>query len=97
MNFLENEIYIKNIFKIRDNIFNISKFNERKVRINNNCDVILIPSRYEIQDFGLKYDIWYSLDELKLMRTSYMYELGMISKLKSVTLNEAQIIWKQNN
>lgn len=97
MNFLKNEIYIKNIFKIRDNIFNISKFNERKVRINNICDVILIPSRYEIEDFGLKYDIWYSLDELKLMRTSYMYELSVISKIKNVTLNEAQIIWKQNN
>jgi len=80
-----------------NHIFNILKFHEEKVKINNNCNVILIPSRSDIYDLGLKHDIWYSLDELNLMRTNYIIELHIISRLKNVTLNEARKIWKQNN
>lgn len=97
MNYLKNEIYIKNIFRISDNIFNISNFNDKRVKINNICDVILIPDRNEIIDHGLKYDIWYSIDELKLMRTNYMYELNIISRVNGITMQDAQHIWKQNN
>ena len=86
MNYLRNELYIKNIFRISDNIFDISKFNDKRVKINNICDVILIPDRNEIIDHGLKYDIWYSLDELRLMRSSFMCELNVISKINSVKM-----------
>lgn len=97
MNYLKNEIYIKNIFRISDNIFNISTFNERKVKINNTCDVILIPDRNEIINNGSKYDIWYSIDELKLMRANYMCELNIISRVNGVNMRDAQLIWKQIN
>ena len=78
-------------------VFNIFNFDKRKVTINDICDVILIPSRNDIENIGLKYDIWYSLDELNLMHINYMIELNIISKLKNVTLKEAKKIWKQNN
>ena len=97
MNYLKNEIYIKNIFRISDNIFNISTFNERKVKINNTCDVILIPDRNELIDNGSKYDIWYSIDELKLMRANYVCELNIISRVNGVNMRDAQLIWKQIN
>lgn len=73
------------------------KFHKKKVKINKICNVILIPSRSDINAFGLKNDIWYSLDELNLMRTNYIIELHIISQLNNVTLNEARKIWKKNN
>ena len=77
--------------------FNIFNFYEKKVTINDICDVILIPSRNDMENIGLKYDIWYSLDELNLMHINYMIELNVICQLKNVTLKEAKKIWKQNN
>ena len=110
MNFsyLQNEknVFINNIFKIRKNIFDIANFNDnstlnnhntsKKVMFSNENKCILIPSRQEIIDSNLKYSIWYSIDELKLMKTSFMYELNIITRVKHVSLKEASKFWKKN-
>ena len=87
--------YIFSILEFHEKIH--KKFHKKKVKINKICNVILIPSRSDINAFGLKNDIWYSLDELNLMRTNYIIELHIISQLNNVTLNEARKIWKKNN
>ncbi len=106
----DKNIFINNIFKIRKNIFDIANFNEndqtvnfnennksKKVIFSNVNECILIPCRQEIIDNNLKYNIWYSIDELKLMRTSFMYELNIITQLNNITLSEANNYWKKNN
>lgn len=106
----DKNIFINNIFKIRKNIFDIANFNEndqtvnfnennksKKVIFSNVNECILIPCRKEIIDNNLKYNIWYSIDELKLMRTSFMYELNIITQLNNITLSEANNYWKKNN
>lgn len=99
----EKNIFINNIFKIRKNIFEISKFNElnnrirKKISFNKIVDVILIPSRREIIEQDLKYKIWYSIDELNSIRKSYMNEINIISNLNYISLSEAIKLWKENN
>lgn len=94
MNFLQNDLYIKNIFQIRDNIFNISKFNEKKVKICSICEIILIPSRSDIIENNLKDVLWYSFDDLKNMRSNYLKELTLISRMNNVSIGESLKIWK---
>lgn len=99
----EKNVFIDNIFKIRKNIFDIAKFNEntismsKQLTFSNINECILIPCRQEIIDSNLKYSIWYSIDELKLMRSSFMYELNVITRVHNISLREANIYWKQNN
>ncbi len=104
MNLLyNNEIFIENIFKIRNDIFkklSISEtenFSNRKVSFNKNCELILIPTREEYINQDLKYEIWYSLNELQTMRTSYFCEINIISNLKNITFNDALKLWKCEN
>ena len=99
----EKNIFINNIFKIRKNIFEISNFNElnnrirKKITFNTYIDVILIPSRQEIIEQGLKYNLWYSIDELNSMRKSYTYEINMISNMNYISFSESIKLWKENN
>jgi len=96
MNFLENDGYIKNIFKIRDNIFNISNFNRKEVKISTICEVILIPSRYDILENNLKDILWYSNEDFKTMRTSYITELIIIGRMNNVNFKDSIQLWKQS-
>jgi hypothetical protein len=97
MNFIKEETYVKNIFNIDDNVFNISKIIDKKVKINNTCSVILIPDRNEIDNDYIKYDIWYSVHELKLIRDSHLCELTAISRINGINMKDALTIWKENN
>ena len=106
MNFIKYKNYIENIFNIDDNAFNNAfnilncndkKVNNKKVTINNVCNVILIPDRNEIDNDCIKYDIWYSMYELKLIRDSYLCELNVISRVNSINMSDALTIWKENN
>lgn len=94
MNFSESNEYIKNIFQIRDNIFNILKFNEKEVKICTICEVILIPSRTDILENNLKDVLWYSTNDFKNMRSNYLIELTLIGRMNNVSIREALRIWK---
>jgi hypothetical protein len=96
MDFLKNDLYIKNIFQIRDNIFNISKFNEKKVKICNTCEVILIPSKTDILESNLKDILWYSEEDFKSMRNAYLTEISIIGRMNNVSFKESIKIWKDN-
>lgn len=117
MNLLyNNEIFIENIFKIRNDIFkklNISAnedllqtqsqlddndiIHSRKVKFDTNCEVILIPSRQEYIDQNLKNIVWYSVNDLQNMRTSYLFEMNVISNMRNITMNDAIKLWKYEN
>ncbi len=100
MNFLQNDFYIENIFQIRDNIFSISKFNEKKVRICTICEVILIPSKTDILESNLKDVLWYSENDFKNMKSNYLTELTLIGRMNNVSVKDSLRIWKdcmQNN
>ena len=77
----ENNVFIDNIFKIKKNIIDISKFNTKtktkQVTFSNINNYTIIPSRNEIIDNNLKYVIWYSVDEFKLMKASFIYEMNI--------------------
>ena len=95
MNFLKNEYYVQNIFQIRDNIFNITKFNEKKVKICSICEVVLIPCRYDIIDNNLKDILWYSDEDYKSMRSEYLTEIAIIARMNNISFNDSVKIWKQ--
>ena len=106
MNFIKYKNYIENIFNIDENAFNNAfnilncndkKVNNKKVTINKICNVILIPDRNEIDNDCIKYDIWYSMYELKLIRDSYLCELNVISRVNGINMSDALTIWKENN
>lgn len=95
MIFSTNEEYIHNIFQIRDNLFKISNFNKKKVKICSICDVILIPSRTDILESNLKDILWYSDEDYKTMRSSYITELIIIGRMNNVNFKDSIKIWKQ--
>jgi hypothetical protein len=82
---------------VNDKKVNDKKVNNKKVTINKVCNVILIPDRNEIDNACIKYDIWYSMYELKLIRDSYLYELNVISRVNGINMSDALTIWKENN
>ena len=94
--YYNDEYMIENIFTISSSIFNISKFNDRKVKFNPMLDVILIPNLDDYCKDNIKHEIWYSILDMKIMKTSFMNELNVSSRIKNTDINESLLIWKAN-
>lgn len=62
----------------------------KKLKIRNIVNVILIPNRHEYNN--LRDDLWWSDNELNSFHTNYMTCLHVIKQINNVTLNQAKKI-----
>ena len=60
----------------------------KKVSINTNVNVILIPAKEEIITNN-KNDVWYDDNQLDKIKKEAMYEIKVFSIMKNISFNQA--------